>query len=69
MTLIAKDLRSKTTEELKELLVKTKVELQNVSSATMQGAEKDKGKSQKIRKDIAKIMTVLNEKKILAEVK
>lgn len=69
MTLIAKDLRSKTTEELVELLNKTKVELETASSATMQGAEKDKGKSQKLRKEIAKIKTVLNEKKILSEAK
>ncbi|MBI2414908.1 50S ribosomal protein L29 [candidate division WWE3 bacterium] len=69
MMLITKDLRSKTTEELKELLIKTKVELGNASSATMQGAQKDKGMASKMRKEVAKIMTVLNEKKILAEVK
>ncbi len=69
MTLLAKDLRSKTIEELNELMNKTKVEIEKAVSATMQGAEKDKGKVKRMRRDIAKIKTVLNEKKILLEVK
>jgi ribosomal protein L29 len=35
----------------------------------MQGAEKDRAKSKKSRRDVARLMTVLNEKKILSEVK
>uniref|UniRef100_A0A7C4TPX9 Large ribosomal subunit protein uL29 n=1 Tax=candidate division WWE3 bacterium TaxID=2053526 RepID=A0A7C4TPX9_UNCKA len=69
MSINAKDLRSKTIEELKESLKIAKAEIYKSSSATMQGAEKDRGKSQKLRRDVARIMTVLNEKKILSEVK
>lgn len=68
MSLIAKDLRSKTEEELKEMLAKLGEEVKTSLSAVLDGSSKDTGKTKRIRRDIARIKTVLNEKKILSDI-
>jgi ribosomal protein L29 len=58
----AKDLRSKTDKELSDILAKTVAEIKKVSESVLRGEEKDFSKPRKMRKDLARIKTVLKEK-------
>lgn len=68
MSLNAKDLRTKTEEELKEMLQNLAEEIKTSVSSVMDGSSKDTGKTKRLRRDVARIKTVLNEKKILSEI-
>jgi len=56
----AKDLRKKTKVDLEKLLKKTNTDLQKAVSQILQGKEKNVNKPKELRKDIARILTVLN---------
>jgi ribosomal protein L29 len=55
------DLRKKTEQEIKELLTKTKKEMEEYRMKAMDGKEKNLRKSLEMRKDIARLQTVLTE--------
>ena len=57
-----KDLRKKTEEELKKEISQSYLELKNVMEDIRTGKEKNVKKGLKIRKNIARMLTVLNEK-------
>jgi ribosomal protein L29 len=63
-----KDIRQMTEVELKERLTKLAKEYHAVVSDILQGKEKNVKKPVSIRKDIARLKTFVNEKKILKEI-
>jgi ribosomal protein L29 len=62
----AKDLRQKTEQEMIELRGSIEKEIRSVTLATLQGKEKNVKKAGSLRKDLSRILTVINEKRILA---
>ena len=60
--MVVADLRKKNIEDLKEELTKLEKELQKAVSDILQKKEKNVKKAFFLRKDIARIKTVLNEK-------
>jgi ribosomal protein L29 len=61
------ELRKKSEEELKEELKKAQSEMGKVVKDVLQKKEKNVKKTGQLRKDIAKLKTLLSEKKILSE--
>jgi len=61
MSINAKDLRAKTKKEILDILGKTLADLKKVSSSVLNGEEKDLSKPRKLKKDLARIKTVLKE--------
>lgn len=59
------DLRQKSEQELKDLHVKTKKELGETVTNVFLKKEKNIKKPGNLRKDIAQILTILNEKKFM----
>ena len=64
-----KDLRKKDQKELTKLLQKAKEDMENLAKEILKGKEKNVAKLRALKKDCARIRTVLNEKKILEEVR
>ncbi len=56
------ELRQKSIKELKELMITTKKELGEVSLNVLHGKEKNIKKAFMIRKDIARMLTLVGEK-------
>lgn len=56
------EFRNKTIEELKQEIINLEKEIQKVVSDILQKKEKNVKKSSQIRKDIARIKTLLTEK-------
>jgi len=63
------EIRNKTEAELKELLTKVKKDLKDARLDIMMAKEKNIKKPLNARKLVARITTIINEKKILNEVK
>jgi ribosomal protein L29 len=63
------ELRQKTTKEIQDELTKKRKDLEKVMSDLMLGKEKNVKKAVFIRKDIARLKTVINEKKVLEGIK
>lgn len=61
------DLRLKTIDELKKMLETQKAELEKLMLSLVQKKEKNVNKAKDMRADIARINTVVNEKKIISE--
>lgn len=61
----ALDLRNKTKEELTESLKTMRSDLEKSVRDVLMDKEKDKHKPNKLKKDIARIKTVLAEKEVL----
>ncbi|KKS31923.1 hypothetical protein A2380_01290 [candidate division WWE3 bacterium RIFOXYB1_FULL_43_24] len=62
----AKELRQKNEQELLDAKKNLEKEIREVSLNTLQGKEKNVKKAGLLRKDMSRILTVLNEKKILS---
>ncbi len=60
-----KELRNKNEQELTENLKKIKTELKDVSASTLQGKEKNVKKAGLLRRQVARLMTLIGEKKFL----
>lgn len=67
--MIAKDLRGKTISELNKSLADKLKELEKVVQDVYKGKDKNIVKSGFIRKDIARIKTILTEKQFIEEQK
>ena len=63
--MLAKDIRTKNINELNNMLNDQKKELEKIMNDVYKGKEKNLHKTKNIRKDIARIKTVLSEKKFL----
>lgn len=61
------DLRNKKTSELEKLLAKKRHELINANAKIKAGQEKNLKKAKNIRRDVAQILTIIREKKLLKE--
>jgi ribosomal protein L29 len=59
----AKELREKSIKQLQKLLKKTREDMQSYKVDLIQEKEKDISKIRKFKKDCARILTVLNEKR------
>jgi ribosomal protein L29 len=62
-----KELRGKTKASLVKLLKQTQEDVEKSVTEVFQGKSKDTSKTKKLRREIARIKTVLSEKEILAE--
>ncbi|OGC50667.1 50S ribosomal protein L29 [candidate division WWE3 bacterium RIFCSPLOWO2_01_FULL_37_15] len=61
------DLRNKNEQELKELIQKTRKELEELVTNIIKGKEKNVKKVRPLRKEVARIKTVISEKVFLRE--
>lgn len=59
-----KDLRSKSNEELVELITKLKTQLLEIRFSVASGEEDKQHNAKEIRKTIARVLTIINERKI-----
>ncbi|MCL4339281.1 50S ribosomal protein L29 [Patescibacteria group bacterium] len=64
---VFKDLRNKSDEELKKMVADTKKELVKIMIQHKSGKLKDVMLSRRKKKDIARMLTILREKKITQE--
>lgn len=62
MSLEVKKLREKDIDELQKLLKKTREQLKDSTVKVLHGKSKNTSEQKYIRRDIARIMTVLNDK-------
>jgi len=62
-----RELRSKTDEELYALIVSIQHDLEKLAQDIAKGKGKNTSKGRFLRKTLARIKTVLNEKKVLKE--
>ncbi len=60
----ASELRQKTEKELQRLLTEKRDKLRELRFDLVSGKVKNVGEIRKIRRDIARILTIINEKKI-----
>jgi len=66
--MMSQELRTKTIKDLEELLVVKKSEMIGNSKNILKGSEKNIKKNLFLRKEIARISTILNEKKLLEDI-
>lgn len=66
--MMSQELRTKSIKELEELLVSKKTEILENSKNILKGSEKNVKKNVPLRKEVARILTILNEKKLLATI-
>jgi len=66
--MMSQELRAKTIKDLEDLVISKKNEILENSKNMLKGSEKNLKKNLFLRKEIARILTVLNEKKLLAMV-
>lgn len=64
----AKELRTKTETELMKMIADQRKSVEKVMEDVYKGKEKNLSKARSLRKEIAVIKTVLNEKKIMKEI-
>lgn len=64
----SQELRSKNIQDLESLLVSKKSEMVINSKNILKGSEKNVKKNLHLRKEIARISTILNEKKLLESI-
>lgn len=62
------ELRQKTEQELREYLEKLTKEVKDARNSALQSKEKNVKKPIALRKEVARVMTLLTEKKVLNEV-
>lgn len=60
-----KDIKVKTTKDLKKILAKTQEELRELRFKVSQGALKQVRNIRSKRKDVARILTVINKKEVV----
>ncbi len=63
------DLRKKTEKELLELVKTTKTDIEKANKTLINGKEKNLKKPRQFKKDVARILTVINEQKFMKETK
>ena len=66
--MMSQELRNKSLSELKEMLASKKAEILDFSKSAIKGSEKNVVKLKFLRKEIARILTIINEKELLASV-
>ncbi len=66
--MMSQELRTKTIKDLEDLVISKKSEILENSKNILKGSEKNIKKNLFLRKEVARILTVLNEKNLLASV-
>lgn len=64
--MLSQELRNKSVSEIKEMLASKRAEMLDFSKSAIKGSEKNLNKLKFMRKDIARISTILNEKVLLS---
>jgi ribosomal protein L29 len=62
---MSQELRTKTVKDLEDLIISKKNEIVENSKNIVKGSEKNVKKNLFLRKEVARIKTILNEKKLL----
>lgn len=62
--MMSQELRTKSIKELKEIVNSKRNEIKEFSQSALRGNEKNLAKLKFIRKDLARALTVMNEKEI-----
>jgi ribosomal protein L29 len=62
----SQELRNKSIQELEEMLVSKRNEIVENSKKILKGSEKNVKKNLYVRKDIARILTILEDKKLIS---
>ncbi len=63
--MMSQELRTKTVKDLEDLIISKKNEIVENSKNIVKGSEKNVKKNLFLRKEVARIKTILNEKKLL----
>jgi ribosomal protein L29 len=66
--MMSQELRKKTVAELKEMISGKKSEILDLSKAILKGTEKNVKKINFLRKEVARISTILNEKVLISTI-
>ena len=66
--MMSQELRKKTVAELKEMISGKKTEILDLSKAILKGTEKNVKKINFLRKEVARISTILNEKVLISTI-
>jgi len=66
--MMSQELRGKSLTELKELLAGKRQEILDLSKSILKGSEKNVKKANLLRKEVARISTIMNEKALLASI-
>jgi ribosomal protein L29 len=66
--MMSQELRKKTIAELKEMISGKKGEILELSKAILKGSEKNVKKINFLRKEVARISTILNEKVLISTI-
>jgi ribosomal protein L29 len=66
--MMSQELRTKTIKDLEALIVSKNNEMLENSKNILKGSEKNVKKNLYLRKEVARILTVLNEKKLIESV-
>lgn len=61
---VNKDLRKKTNQELQEIIIKLKTQLLEIRFSVAAGDTEKVGNAKEIRKTIARVLTILNEREL-----
>lgn len=64
---VNKDLRTKTNAELKEIIAKLKTQLLEIRFAAVTGQTEKQANAKEIRKTIARVLTILNQRELEAK--
>jgi ribosomal protein L29 len=65
---MSKELRNLSTKELEKMISEKKSEISEFSKKLIKGSEKNVKKVSLLKKDLARMLTILNELKIIKEV-
>ena len=66
--MMSQELRNKSFAELKEMIAGKKKEILDFSKAAIKGSEKNVKKLNFLKKEVARISTILNEKALLSSI-
>jgi len=66
--MMSKELRNLSTQELEKMISEKKSEISEFSKKLIKGSEKNVKKVSLLKKDLARMLTILNELKIIKEV-
>jgi ribosomal protein L29 len=66
--MMSQELRKKTIAELKEMISGKKAEILDLSKSILKGSEKNVKKINFLRKEVARISTILNEKVLISTI-
>lgn len=64
--MMSQELRNKSIQELKEVVNSKRKEIKDFAQSAVRGNEKNMAKFKYLKKDLARVLTILNEKEIVS---